>query len=213
VSATVLPLGDRAFLIRQADQASIETARRAAALAAALRDEGLPAVTAIAAAGASVAVHFDPLAPQADRLEQHLRIVAAHLDEVPVHEGGQRHEIAVDYDGPDLAEVAARTGLTPDAVVARHAAQEYHVLAIGFRPGFAYLGPLDPALQLPRRNTPRPRVPAGSVAIAAGMTAVYPGASPGGWHLIGRTDATLFDPAADPPARFAVGDTVRFVPR
>jgi KipI family sensor histidine kinase inhibitor len=211
--ATVLPLGDRAFLIREADHATIATARRAAALATALREERLPAVIEVVAAGASVAVYIDPLAPEAGRVEQRLRIVAAHLAEIPTDAVGAHHEIPVRYDGPDLHEVATRTGLSPDEVVARHAAASYHVLAVGFRPGFGYLGPLDARLQLPRRDSPRPRVPAGSVAIAADMTAVYPGHSPGGWHLIGSTEVSLFDPSADPPGRLAVGDTVRFVPR
>ncbi len=209
----VLALGERAFLIRAADQATVATATRAAALAAALRAERIPAVREVVAAGASVAVYIDPFAPEAGRVEHRLRIVAAHLDDVPALTDTRTHHVPVHYDGPDLAEVAARTALSPDEVVARHTAPEYHVLALGFAPGFAYLGELDPALILPRRQSPRPRVPAGSVAIASAMTAIYPSASPGGWHLLGRTDVALFDPARDPAALFHSGDRVRFIPQ
>jgi KipI family sensor histidine kinase inhibitor len=207
----VLALGERAFLIRAADHASIASAGRAAALAAALRAERIPAVIEVVAAAASVVVHIDPLAPEANKVEHRLRIIAAHLDDVPALTDARVHVIPVRYDGPDLDEVAQRTGLSPLEVIARHSATEYHVLALGFAPGFAYLGTLDPALHLPRRQTPRPRVPAGSVAIAAAQTAVYPSASPGGWHLIGSTDVVLFDPTCDPAALLRNGDRVRFV--
>ena len=118
------------------------------------------------------------------------------------------HELAVRYggdDGPDLASVAEEVGLSPAGVIELHAATTYEVLFLGFAPGFAYLGELAPPLVVPRLATPRPRVPAGSVAIAGPMTAVYPHASPGGWRLLGRTDARLFDPAATPPARLRPG--------
>jgi KipI family sensor histidine kinase inhibitor len=97
-------------------------------------------------------------------------------------------------------------------VIARHSEREYAVLAIGFAPGFAYLGELDPALVLPRRDSPRARVPAGAVAIAGAQTGIYPRVSPGGWHLLGTTDAVLFDAARESPALFRAGDRVRFVP-
>ena len=93
-----------------------------------------------------------------------------------------------------------------------HASTDYAVAFLGFAPGFAYLGRLRPELQLPRRTTPRERVPAGSVAIAGELTAIYPASMPGGWHLIGRTDAVLFDPTVEPPTPLRPGRTVRFVP-
>jgi KipI family sensor histidine kinase inhibitor len=120
--------------------------------------------------------------------------------------------IDVRYDGPDLPAVADATGLSVAAVIERHSAVSYRAAFSGFAPGFAYLTGLDPALELPRRANPRPRVPAGSVAIAAGYSAVYPRSSPGGWHLIGRTNAVLFDPDRDPPALIAPGAIVRFRP-
>jgi KipI family sensor histidine kinase inhibitor len=123
-------------------------------------------------------------------------------------------EVVLDvvYDGPDLADVAAAAGMSVDQVVAAHAGATYRCDFCGFAPGFAYLSGLDPRLVLPRRATPRTSVPAGSVAIAGPYAAVYPLTSPGGWHLLGHTDAVLWDLAADPPALIAPGTTVRFRP-
>ena len=118
--------------------------------------------------------------------------------------------IPVTYDGPDLTEVAQRTGMTEESVIDMHCLREYRVYMLGFAPGFAYLGDLDQRLALPRRESPRKRVSKGSVAIAEAQTAVYPSSTPGGWHLIGRTEMTMFDPTRDPPATLAVGDRVRF---
>ncbi len=125
---------------------------------------------------------------------------------------GRLHEIAVVYDGPDLDEVARLAGLTVDQVVELHAAAEHTVAFLGFAPGFAYLLGGDERLHVPRLETPRERVPAGSVAIAGPYAAVYPWDSPGGWRLLGRTALRLFDPEHDPPALLAPGDRVRFVP-
>ena len=111
---------------------------------------------------------------------------------------------------PDLSEVADRTGLTPEEVVALHSSVRYHVYMIGFLPGFPYLGDLPVELSLPRRDNPRVKVPAGSVAIATTMTAIYSVESPGGWHLIGSTPVPIFDPTHSPPALLAPGDGVRF---
>jgi KipI family sensor histidine kinase inhibitor len=108
--------------------------------------------------------------------------------------------------------VAERTSLTPEQVVEAHASVDYACFFLGFTPGFGYLGVLPPELELPRRDEPRTRVPAGSVAIAGRQTAVYPSPTPGGWHLIGHTDAVLWDVHRDPPALLTPGDRVRFVP-
>lgn len=125
-------------------------------------------------------------------------------------EPGKLVIIPVAYDGPDLDEVAERTGLTREEVIRRHTAREYDVFLLGFAPGWAYLGELDPALHLPRRSTPRTRVPAGSVAIAGAQTGVYPIATPGGWHLLGTTTVALFDRERNPPSLLRPGDRVRF---
>jgi len=125
--------------------------------------------------------------------------------------GGRLVEIPVVYDGEDLAEVARRTGLEVGEVMARHGGRDYRVWLLGFAPGFPYLGVLDEVLHLPRRTTPRARVAAGSVAIAGAQTGIYPSESAGGWHVIGRTPRTLFDPSAADPFLLQPGDTVRFV--
>lgn len=122
-------------------------------------------------------------------------------------------ELAVVYDGPDLGVVAEQTGLSVADVVEAHCSAAYAVAFCGFAPGFAYLSGLDDRLVVPRRPDPRPTVPAGSVAIADRFSAVYPSESPGGWHLLGRTTARVWDVARRPPALLAPGTAVRFVPR
>jgi len=114
--------------------------------------------------------------------------------------------------GADLEDLARRAGLTSDEVIALHSGTEYRVYAIGFAPGFAYLGEVDARIAAPRLATPRQRVPRGAIAIADRQTAVYPAASPGGWNLVGRCPVRLFDPAADPSMPVAVGDRARFRP-
>jgi KipI family sensor histidine kinase inhibitor len=120
-------------------------------------------------------------------------------------------EIAVRYDGDDLGEVAQRTGMSPAEVVELHRAGAHAVAFGGFAPGFAYIAGLDPRLHQPRRATPRTRVPAGAVAIADRFTGIYPRESPGGWWIVGYTDAVLWDLEADPPALLVPGARVRFV--
>lgn len=140
--------------------------------------------------------------------------VARLLEQVTPEPPHADHEdeltIDVSYDGVDLESVATATGLGVDEVVERHRAGVYTVAFCGFSPGFAYLTGLDPMLHLPRREVPRTTVPQGSVAIAAGYGAVYPSTSPGGWHLLGSTAVTLWDPDSDPPAVLRPGRTVRF---
>lgn len=126
-------------------------------------------------------------------------------------DGGRAWEVPVFYDGEDLDAVARQTGLSPDEVVARHSGRDYRVWLLGFAPGFPYLGVLDEALCLPRRGTPRPRIAAGSVAIAGWQTGIYPSESAGGWHIIGRTPWRMFDPLRPDPFLLKPGDTVRFV--
>jgi len=143
--------------------------------------------------------------------------LAARIESLPLPPAGaaaaREAEIPVVYDGPDLAEVARLTGLSPGEVIARHAAAEYTVGWMGFSPGFGYLTGIDERLAaVPRLDEPRLRVPAGSVAVAGGLAAVYPTTSPGGWRLLGRTSAVLWDPGRDPPALFTPGMRVRFRP-
>jgi 5-oxoprolinase (ATP-hydrolysing) subunit B len=127
-----------------------------------------------------------------------------------MHDAGEV-EITVRYDGPDLNEVAHLTGLTTDEVIRRHLEARYKVAFCGFTPGFAYLTGLDPSLFVPRRDAPRTSVPAGAVAIAGEFSAIYPRSSPGGWRLLGHTDAPLWDAERDPPALLRPGMIVRLV--
>jgi KipI family sensor histidine kinase inhibitor len=122
-------------------------------------------------------------------------------------------EVPVVYDGPDLDEVAGLTGLTVDEVVTIHSGGTYTAAFLGFVPGWAYLVGLDERLRVPRREHPRERVPAGTVAIAGPYTGVYPRETPGGWRLLGSTDVALFDAGREPPTYISAGDLVRFVPR
>lgn len=121
--------------------------------------------------------------------------------------------IPVRYDGPDFADVAALWDVTPDEVVRLHSGTAFHVAFCGFAPGFGYLTGLPRQLHVPRRATPRTRVPVGAVALAGPYTGVYPRSSPGGWQLIGTTDTVLWDPAREPAALLAPGTRVRFVPQ
>jgi KipI family sensor histidine kinase inhibitor len=130
-------------------------------------------------------------------------------------ESGRLHEVAVEYggeSGPDLAEMAERAGIDAAAYIRIHAAVEYTVAFLGFQPGFPYLRGLPGVLHAARRATPRTRVPAGSVAVGGTYTGIYPGEGPGGWQVIGRTSAVLFEPDRERPALLMPGDRVRFVP-
>lgn len=152
-----------------------------------------------------VAVYFD----REPHIDASLVDALATLDDhdLPVRD----IELPATYDGADLEHVAKAVGVDVDAIIEMHASNTYTVAMMGFAPGFAYLTGLDPRLAaLPRRETPRTRVPAGSLAIAGGYTAVYPFDSPGGWHLIGRVDEPMF--TAD-GARLQLGDRVRFIRR
>lgn len=180
------------------------------ALAARLLAKPHPAVSDIIPGYASLYVEFD--ASRAD--EQEVRRWVARYREAPAALGpGRRHEIPVCYDGEDLAEVAARTGLSVEEVVARHSGRPYRVYAVGFTPGYPFLGLLDEALRLPRRESPRARVPAHSVAIAGAQSGIYPLPSPGGWHLLGRALVAVYDPHRKPPFLLEPGDEVRFIPQ
>jgi inhibitor of KinA len=158
---------------------------------------------------ASLLVHYDPAVLNEADLLGHLEVQAGGL-EVEMMAPSRLVEIPTLYGGeygPDLDDLAALHGLATDEVVRIHSAADYLVYMMGFSPGFAYLGGLDPAIATPRLPTPRARVPGGSVGIAGSQTGVYPAASPGGW-----TPLKLFNPDREPPALLAAGDRVRFVP-
>ena len=162
----------------------------------------------------SLTVFFDPLVTDRDAVLATLQPLIAAAEHGSTTDG--RHwRLPVCYEGeaaPDLAEVAGAIGIGEDEVVALHSGAEYLVYMIGFLPGFPFMGDLPAPLRLPRRAQPRVRVPAGSVAIATGLTAIYPWESPGGWHLLGRCPVPLFDARRTSPSLLAAGDRVRFVP-
>ena len=204
-------LGDSAVTIEFGTERSAELLERIHAAARSLEAARIPHVEDVVPAYLALTVFYDALHASYDEMARKLLEVC----ERPTQLRGESAEprtllIPVRYDGVDLEGVAVATGLSVAEVIARHSARAYTVDLLGFAPGFAYLSELDPSLQLPRRSEPRPRVPGGSVAIAAAQTAVYPLDTPGGWHIIGRTDTVMFDPAREPPALLRAGDTVRF---
>src|SRR5882757_805659 len=194
-----LPAGENAVLL---EVSALATAHQ---VWAALRQADLPGVLDVVIGARTVLVVAEP-GFDVDSVRE----VAARAGPGP-DIAARTVEIPVMYEGADLADVATRTGLSTVDIVRMHSAVEYVVAFLGFAPGFAYLTGLDRALQLPRRDIPRTRVPAGSVAVAGEYAAVYPSPSPGGWHLLGRTSVRLFDP--DEGALLGPGDRVRFVPQ
>lgn len=213
-------MGDTALLVEPADYPSaessdalLEAAARVWAYAAAARE--LPGVLEAVPGARTVLIRVRPdaglsaVAAAIARLDISVALAAtdpAAAEAPPV-------EIPVRYDGPDLAEVAALTGLGEDDVVSAHTRSCWRVGFTGFAAGFGYLLGGDPRLHVPRRATPRPQVAAGAVGLAGPYSGVYPRSSPGGWQLIGRTEKAIWDPAADPPALLRPGAAVRFLVR
>jgi KipI family sensor histidine kinase inhibitor len=217
LAPTASALGDRAVVVRLGDTIDAATSARVLDLADAIAAANLPGVADVVPAYTSVTVHYrwqdlpEHARPAPWRwLQQRLLALAAGATG---HRRERRTvELPVCYmppHAPDLDDVAGRTGLARDEVVRRHAGADYQVAFIGFRPGFPYLIGLDPALAVPRLDSPRHQVAAGSVGLGGAQTGIYPAAGPGGWRLIGRTPAILFDPARDPPSLLAAGDRLR----
>ncbi|MFN8644560.1 MAG: 5-oxoprolinase subunit PxpB [Candidatus Binatia bacterium] len=206
--------GDSLVLVEFEARIDAAINRRVVALAEALRTARVAGVRDVVPAYASVGVHVDPLRFDAAAFDA---VLSREWDRATSAESAPPAEIEIPVCyggpfGPDLDEVADFAGCGADEVVARHAAGRYRVYMLGFLPGFAYLGGVDPAIAMPRRPSPRSAVPAGSVGIAGVQTGVYPIESPGGWRLIGRTPVRMFDPARARPALLRPGDVVRFVP-
>jgi len=195
----IRPFGEAAFLVEVVGPEAAQGLRRA------LVAEPIEGVTGLVPGRASLLVEFDPFI--ADPVTLETRIAAVAPAAPPA---GRRRSIPVIYDGPDLVEVAELVGLSVTAVATAHAAADHRVLFGGFAPGFAYIDGLPESWRIPRLVTPRTRTPAGSVAVADGMTGIYPAELPGGWRVIGRTPVTLFDPRREPPVYLEPGDRVRF---
>jgi KipI family sensor histidine kinase inhibitor len=207
------PLGDSALLVQLGDEIHPALNARVHALNALLQNpthgilETVPAYS-------TLLIHYDSLTLTFDQVSRWVRDKMTQLDdsfqrtphrlEVPVRYGGA--------SGPDLETVAVSKGISSADVIRIHSEREYTVYMMGFTPGFPYLGTLDERLIMPRMETPRTLVNAGSVAIAGSQTGIYPLDSPGGWHLIGWTPLKLFDPASETPFLFSPGDVVKFIP-
>jgi KipI family sensor histidine kinase inhibitor len=207
----ITPLGDSAITITFGDEISEELNECVVSETLRVRRARIPGVHDVVPSYAALGVHYDPSRISYTDLVARINSLPAVSQDRYVQDASQTHIIPVTYDGEDLAEVASRCGLSAEQVIEIHTSREYRVFVIGFVPGFAYLGRLDERLVLPRRDSPRKRVPAGSVAIAEAQTGIYPSATPGGWHLIGRTDVTMFDPRREKASLLAVGDRVRFI--
>jgi KipI family sensor histidine kinase inhibitor len=215
----VEPLGDRALLVVFGECIDANVNDQVHGLVSKLRESGLPGVLDFVPAYATLTVHYDPskwerpgtlphdaVRSEILRLWKEARAASprpSRLMEIPICYGGEF--------GPDLEDVAHHCGLSAKAIIARHSCPEYRVFMLGFAPGFAYLGGLDPGIAVPRRETPRLKVPAGSVGIAGTQTGIYPLDIPGGWQIIGRTPLKLFDPSLEEPCLLGPGDRLRFV--
>jgi KipI family sensor histidine kinase inhibitor len=196
----VLPYGDRALLVDVPDLAAV------AAVRLALEGSPLPGQQELVAAARTVLVVLDRLPTANDAAA----LLGLSLEPAAGPAEAPGIDLPVAFDGPDLAEVAELTSRSVPALVETLTSTEFTVAFAGFAPGFAYLTGLPPELHVPRRATPRTRVPAGSVGLAGPFAGAYPQASPGGWQLVGRTDAVLFDVDRNPPALLAPGARVRF---
>jgi inhibitor of KinA len=205
--------GDAALAVEFGERIDRALSERVLALYQRLAQAPPPGVVELVPTFRSLMVHYDPLRTSRAELAQLLEGMVHRLEGAA--RKARRWNIPVCYDpayGLDLREVASRTGLDPVEVIARHCSVVYHVYMIGFTPGYPYMGDLPAQLELPRREDPRTHVPAGSVAIATTMTAVYTLPSPGGWHILGRTPVPLWNWTCNPPALLAPGDKVTFVP-
>jgi KipI family sensor histidine kinase inhibitor len=208
----LLPAGESALIVEFEERIDPVVNARAIALAERIDAARIAGVRDVVPTYRAVAVYFDPLRTDTDALQARL---AGEAGEIPDHVEAARPpvRIPVCYGGdlgPDLAGVAERTALPEDEVVALHAAATYRVFMVGFVPGFAYMGLVDPRIAVPRHATPRVRVPLGSVAIAGVQTGVYPAETPGGWQLIGRTPLKPFNPRRREPFLLKAGDAVQF---
>jgi KipI family sensor histidine kinase inhibitor len=208
-----LPAGEKALVVEFGDHIERALSERVLRLAQRLTELRLAGVIETLPTFRSLLVRYDPLQTSGAAVEKQ---IAAHLEDA----GGAEQQVRLwripaCYDrrcAPDLDEVAARTKLTTDEVVARHSGTRFLVYVVGFAAGFPYMGDLPGELVLPRRADPRVRVPAGSIAMATTLTGIYPLESPGGWHLIGAAPIRLFDPAWERPALLRPGDFAKFEP-
>src|SRR5437016_4638386 len=211
--ARFLACGDTAVSVEFGERVDRRISGLVLALDRRLTRAKLPGIVEAVPTFRALMVHYDPLMITLAQVTAALDRLLVDLE--PIEAGGRLWTLPVCYEGelaPDLAEVAARTALAPEAVIACHSAVTYRVYMLGFLPGYPYMGELPRELYLPRRENPRIKVPMGSVSIAVDQTSIYSFESPGGWHLIGRTPVRLFDPRREAWALLEPGDEVQFEP-
>jgi inhibitor of KinA len=209
----VLPAGDTALVVDFGSRVDLNVSAKVLALAQRLNDLKIDGVIETVPTIRSLSIYYEPLTISAIRIEQQVADILEHLEEAPV--AGRTCDIPVCYDpevAPDLEHVASQCNLDLAQVIEIHSGCTYHVYMLGFLPGLAYLGDLPQKLSLPRRTTPRPRVPAGSLGIGGTLTCIYPMATPCGWHVIGRSPTPLWDITVTKGALLRAGDNVRFKP-
>jgi KipI family sensor histidine kinase inhibitor len=209
-----LAAADAAVVVELGDAVDEAVSARVLALDEAIRREPPRGVNETVPTLRSLLVLYDPLITDRGDLVTALTAIAAGGGSAPADPSNHEWRVPVVYggdDGPDLETVAAAAGTTPEEVVAAHTGALHRVAMLGHLPGLPYCTGLPAALHAERHARPRTRVAAGSVAIAGGLTCIYPVAAPGGWRILGRTPALIFDPTASPPAVLAPADRVRFV--
>ena len=209
----IVPLGDSSVLVQFGDEIDLTINQRVHAFANLITALSINGIVETVPAYATLLVHYDPLILSFTQMKDHLHTQIPQMEEI-VARKPRRIEVPVRYGGefgPDLESVAAHCGLRVEDVFRIHSGKIYTVYMMGFTPGYPYMGKLDDALIMPRLETPRTRVPAGTVAIAGSQTGIYSVESPGGWQLIGWTPLKLFDPASESPFLFSPGDDVKFI--
>ncbi len=211
---TYREMGDRSLLVEMGNEIHIDLNQRVGKLFLAVKKAALKEVLDIIPGYCTLLLVFDPLKTNASLMRKK---VDALLDEMDTFEIPEPTEIRIPVVyggkfGPDLEWVADYHGISPEDAIRLHVGTPYHVYMIGFIPGFPYMGELPKALITPRKETPRTRVPKGSVGLAQEQTGIYASDSPGGWQIIGRTPLALFEPSNTPPALLKMGDRVRFYP-
>ena len=210
----IMPFSEQGLTVEFGSTIDLQTNELVLAFAAAVERATLPGVMDVVPTYHSVTIYFDLLLTDATTVTTHLRSLLGSSIPATSHPRAT-HNIPVCYGeelGPDLIDIAERTGLTPSDIVALHASVVYHVYMLGFAPGFPYLGTVPDRIMVPRLPTPRKQVAAGSVGIAGNQTGIYPQASPGGWRIIGCTPVRLFDLSRPKPFLVNAGDRVQFIP-
>lgn len=212
----IYPCGDCAVTLQIGAEISEQVNREVVCALNALRKADIIGVVELVPTYTSICIHYDPAMLSYETLQRTIGQIKINLSEDNQEAPGRIVEIPVCYGGeygPDLSFVAQHNGLTPEEVIKRHSEGEYLVYMLGFLPGFAYMGGMDASIACPRLESPRTKIPAGSVGIAGSQTGIYPLSSPGGWQLIGRTPLKMFAIHGD-QTQFALsaGDRVRFVP-